>query len=122
MSPCTSLRVARKKSRSSSGPACRRFLISIRRFRKTRVRAEEAGETPDWARLGSTILGSIIFVQNHETDFARTESKLRGRNLWPQSWVAWAALYVLALDLFVFAVQLLMGRLWPGMSGSLTGW
>ncbi len=50
------------------------------------------------------------------------ESKLRARNLWPQSWVAWAALYVLALDLFVFGVQLLASRLWPGMSGSLTGW
>jgi phosphoserine phosphatase RsbU/P len=50
------------------------------------------------------------------------ESKLRARNLWPQSWVAWAGLYVLALDLFVFAVQLLAGRFWPGMWDSLTGW
>lgn len=50
------------------------------------------------------------------------ESKLRDRNLWPQSRVAWAALYVLALDLFVFAVQMVAGRFWPGMSGSLTGW
>ena len=50
------------------------------------------------------------------------ESTLRARNLWPQSRVAWAALYVLALDLLVFAVQMLAGRFWPGISGSLTGW
>ncbi len=52
----------------------------------------------------------------------KLESKLRGRNLWPQSWVAWAAIYVLAFDLFVFAVQLLMGRFWLAISDSLTGW
>jgi len=50
------------------------------------------------------------------------ESKLRARGLWPQSRVAWAAVYVLALDLFVFAVQLLMSRRWPAMSASLSGW
>ena len=50
------------------------------------------------------------------------ESTLRARNLWPQNWVAWAALYVLALDLFVFAVQLLASRFRPGVSESLTGW
>ena len=50
------------------------------------------------------------------------ESTLRARNLWPQSRVAWAALYVLALDLLVFAVQMLAGRFWPAISDSLTGW
>ena len=33
------------------------------------------------------------------------ESTLRDKGLWPQSWVGWAALYVLALDLLLFAVQ-----------------
>lgn len=50
------------------------------------------------------------------------ESKLRDRGLWPHSRIAWAALYVLALDLFMFAVQLLASRVWPGMAANLTGW
>ena len=36
--------------------------------------------------------------------------------------VAWATLYVLALDLLVFAVQLVTSRFWPAVSASLTGW
>ena len=50
------------------------------------------------------------------------ESKLRERNLWPQGWVAWAALYVLVLDLFLFAVQALAKNAWPAMAASLPGW
>src|SRR5579859_155191 len=50
------------------------------------------------------------------------ESKLRDRELWPHSWVAWAALYVLALDLLLFAVQWLTRRASPAKSASLGGW
>ncbi len=50
------------------------------------------------------------------------ESKLRDQGLWPQSWVAWAALYVLALDLLLFAVQWLTRHMSPATSASLTGW
>ena len=50
------------------------------------------------------------------------ESKLRDKGLWPQSWIAWAALYVLALDLLLFAVQWLTRRASPATSASLTGW
>jgi phosphoserine phosphatase RsbU/P len=50
------------------------------------------------------------------------ESKLHDKGLWPHSRVAWAALYVLALDLLLFAVQWLMQRLSPAVSDSLTGW
>ena len=50
------------------------------------------------------------------------ESKLREKGLWPQSWIAWAALYVLALDLLLFAVQWLTRRASPAMSASLEGW
>ena len=50
------------------------------------------------------------------------ESKLREKGLWPESRVAWAALYVLALDLFLFAVQLLTSRVRPAMAASLAGW
>ncbi len=50
------------------------------------------------------------------------ESKLRAKRLWPQSWVAWAALYALALDLLLFAVQWLTQRASPATSESLTGW
>src|SRR5450755_4722359 len=50
------------------------------------------------------------------------ESKLREKKLWPQSWVAWAALYFLALDLLLFAVQWLTRRASPATSATLTGW
>jgi phosphoserine phosphatase RsbU/P len=50
------------------------------------------------------------------------ESKLRENGLWPEGRVAWAALYVLALDLFLFAVQLATSRIRPGISSSLGGW
>jgi phosphoserine phosphatase RsbU/P len=50
------------------------------------------------------------------------ESKLRDAGLWPQSWVAWAALYVLGLDLLLFAVQELTLRASPATSASLGGW
>jgi phosphoserine phosphatase RsbU/P len=50
------------------------------------------------------------------------ESKLRERKLWPQSWMAWAALYVLALDLLLLAVQWLTRRASPVVSGSLDVW
>ncbi|MGD0415250.1 MAG: SpoIIE family protein phosphatase [Terriglobales bacterium] len=50
------------------------------------------------------------------------ESKLRAKGLWPQSRIAWAALYVLALDLLLFAVQWLTRRASPATSASLGGW
>ena len=50
------------------------------------------------------------------------ESKLRDRGLWPQSRTAWATLYVFALDLFLFALQLLIQRASPAKSSSLEGW
>jgi sigma-B regulation protein RsbU (phosphoserine phosphatase) len=50
------------------------------------------------------------------------ESTLRNRGLWPQTRMAWATLYVLALDLLLFAVQLLIQRLRPATSQSLEGW
>jgi sigma-B regulation protein RsbU (phosphoserine phosphatase) len=50
------------------------------------------------------------------------ESKLRDRGLWPQSWVAWAALYALGLDLLLFAAQWLTRHISPSFSDSLTGW
>ncbi len=50
------------------------------------------------------------------------ESKLRERKLWPQSRIAWAALYVLALDVLLFAVQWLTRHVSPSMSASLGSW
>jgi phosphoserine phosphatase RsbU/P len=50
------------------------------------------------------------------------ESKLRDKGVWPQSWTARAATYVLALDLVVFALQLLLSRLSPSASVRLAGW
>jgi phosphoserine phosphatase RsbU/P len=50
------------------------------------------------------------------------ESRLRDVGLWPQSRTAWAAIYVLALDLLLFVVQWLTRRASPGTSASLTGW
>ena len=50
------------------------------------------------------------------------ESKLRHVGLWPENRIAWAALYVLALDLLLFAVQWLIHRSIPSASESLEGW
>jgi len=50
------------------------------------------------------------------------ESRLRDKGLWPQSRIAWAALYVLALDLLLFAVQWLTHRATSTTSASLRGW
>ena len=50
------------------------------------------------------------------------ESKLREKGLWPRSGIAWAALYVLALDLLLFAVQWLTPRASPATAASLEGW
>ena len=50
------------------------------------------------------------------------ESKLRDKGLWPQSRVAWAAIYVLMLDVFLFVVQWLTRHVSPAMSASLGGW
>lgn len=50
------------------------------------------------------------------------ESKLHEKGLWPRSRIAWAALYVLALDLLLFAVQRLTRHVSPSMSASLGGW
>jgi sigma-B regulation protein RsbU (phosphoserine phosphatase) len=50
------------------------------------------------------------------------ESGLREKGLWPQSWTAWASLYVLMLDLLLFAVQWLTRHISPSTSASLGGW
>ncbi len=50
------------------------------------------------------------------------ESRLRDKGLWPQSRVAWATLYVLALDLLMFAVEWLTRHASPATSSSLEGW
>ncbi|MGA9530227.1 MAG: SpoIIE family protein phosphatase [Terriglobales bacterium] len=50
------------------------------------------------------------------------ESRLRASGLWPEGWLAWATLYVLALDLFVFVVQMVADRVRPEFAASLTGW
>jgi phosphoserine phosphatase RsbU/P len=50
------------------------------------------------------------------------ESRLRDSGFWPQTRTAWAALYVLGLDLLLFAVQWLTRHASPRMSSSLTGW
>jgi phosphoserine phosphatase RsbU/P len=50
------------------------------------------------------------------------ESRIRETGLWPESRVAWATVYVLALDLLLFVVQLATGRVRPGISASLAGW
>src|ERR1700686_2757653 len=50
------------------------------------------------------------------------ESKLRGIGLWPRNRTAWAALYVLALDLLLFAAQWLTHLASPGTAESLEGW
>jgi sigma-B regulation protein RsbU (phosphoserine phosphatase) len=50
------------------------------------------------------------------------ESKLHEKGLWPRSRIAWAALYVLALDLLLFVVQWLTRHVSPSMSASLGGW
>src|SRR6202795_58232 len=50
------------------------------------------------------------------------KSKLHEKGLWPRSRVAWAALYVLALDLLLFAVQWSTRHVSPPMSASLGGW
>lgn len=50
------------------------------------------------------------------------ESRIRDRGLWPETRVAWAALYVVALDVVLFVVQMAGGRIWPGMAASLGGW
>jgi phosphoserine phosphatase RsbU/P len=50
------------------------------------------------------------------------ESRLRDKGLWPQSRVAWATLYVLALDLLLFAVEWLTRHASPATSSSLEGW
>ncbi len=50
------------------------------------------------------------------------ESRLRDKGLWPQSRTAWAALYVLALDLLLYALQFLTRHARPSISDSLEGW
>ncbi|MGC2245627.1 MAG: SpoIIE family protein phosphatase, partial [Terriglobales bacterium] len=50
------------------------------------------------------------------------ESRIREFGLWPETRVAWASLYVLALDLLLFAVRLATSRIRPGISSSLGGW
>jgi sigma-B regulation protein RsbU (phosphoserine phosphatase) len=50
------------------------------------------------------------------------ESTLREKRIWPEGRVAWALLYVLALDLLLFAVQLITSHASPSTSASLVGW
>ncbi|MGP0095591.1 MAG: SpoIIE family protein phosphatase [Terriglobales bacterium] len=50
------------------------------------------------------------------------ESRLRDRKLWPRSWVAWAALYTVGLNVLLLAVQGLTRRVNRAISEGLTGW
>src|SRR5579862_6907575 len=50
------------------------------------------------------------------------ESKLRDRGWWPQSWTAWGAIYVVALDVILFVAQWLTRRASPAISSNLGGW
>jgi sigma-B regulation protein RsbU (phosphoserine phosphatase) len=50
------------------------------------------------------------------------ESKLREKGLWPGSWAARAGLYVLALDILLFALQLIAGAFSPRAAANLGGW
>jgi sigma-B regulation protein RsbU (phosphoserine phosphatase) len=50
------------------------------------------------------------------------ESTLRQKGVWPESRLAWASLYMIALDLLLFAVQLLTRSVLPRVSASLEGW
>ncbi len=50
------------------------------------------------------------------------ESRLRDKGLWPQSRIAWAALYVFGLDVLLFAVQWSTTRVSPATSASLGAW
>ncbi|HYK48115.1 MAG TPA: hypothetical protein VEU94_00200, partial [Terriglobales bacterium] len=50
------------------------------------------------------------------------ESKLREKGLWPESRTARAGVYVLALDMVFFAVQILTSHLFPKIASSLGGW
>jgi sigma-B regulation protein RsbU (phosphoserine phosphatase) len=50
------------------------------------------------------------------------ESRLRQYQLWPESRIARGAVYVLSLDIFMFALQLLTSRLFPTLAAKLGGW
>ena len=50
------------------------------------------------------------------------ESRLRAQGLWPQSRIAWAALYVLVLDFLLFVLQALTRHASPAMAAILSGW
>jgi sigma-B regulation protein RsbU (phosphoserine phosphatase) len=50
------------------------------------------------------------------------ESKLRDAGLWPHGRIAWAALYVLVLDVLLFVVQWVLQRVNPVPAESLEGW
>ena len=50
------------------------------------------------------------------------ESRLRERGLWPESRVAWAALYVSALDFLLSAFELATSRLLPRAAANVSGW
>ena len=50
------------------------------------------------------------------------ESKLRDKGLWPKSWAARAGLYVLTLDILLFALQLIMRTFSAKVAASLGGW
>jgi len=50
------------------------------------------------------------------------ESRLRDKGLWPESRIARGGVYVLALDLLFFLVQMLTARVFPKVAASLGGW
>jgi sigma-B regulation protein RsbU (phosphoserine phosphatase) len=50
------------------------------------------------------------------------ESKLRQKGFWPESWTARAGLYVLSLDIILFALQVLASHFSPKVAASLAGW
>jgi phosphoserine phosphatase RsbU/P len=50
------------------------------------------------------------------------ESRLRDKGVWPESRMAKGGVYVLALAVLFFALQLVSGHLFPSLAKSLTGW
>jgi sigma-B regulation protein RsbU (phosphoserine phosphatase) len=50
------------------------------------------------------------------------ESRLRDAGVWPHTRTAWAAWYVVALDLLLVVVQWITGRINREMAGTLQGW
>ena len=50
------------------------------------------------------------------------EARLRAAGVWPHTRTAWVALYVLALDVLLFAVQQFSGKFSRSTAETLEGW